>query len=217
MRDFHSFESTPIIIEEVVTALKQDVVPLIVDSCRIARDAYDLDPEFNDNYTLGTYSWRNLFNRSRELDKFSWDVKRSENDLRLYYKKSSWPRSLRVHRCDELTRIPTGGKRAKKVACGQGFLSFEVENLAFENYELVIVYDFDAFRGLGKIQVVKLSGVSLREVLALPVATLYQAEPIDVLDIEGTPAPEIIADAAPSRDISKDITANKPKIVFKNE
>ena len=210
--------------EILIEALQTDVVPEIVESCRLAGDAHDSDPDFNDNYTLGTFSWRNLFNRlSRKLSKKRWTVRSSENDLRLAYRELENPIELRVHRCDEDTRVPTGGKRAKLVACGQQFLSPAIEREIAKKFQLVIAYDLDSIQGLGRITIEKLIGMSPKEMLSLTVTVLYQAERISFVDdtvvadpehvatpgVVKAPVPERIADPEASLDSSKDTSASK--------
>ncbi len=208
---------------ELIEALKRDVVPHIVECCRVSGNAFDEDTEHNDNYTLGTYSWRNLYNRlGRKLNKKLWLVKLDENDLRITFIPLDGTIELRVHRCSGETMIPTGGLRAKMAASGQNFLSQGIESWVAENFQLVVGYVFDQFEGLSLISVLKLFGPSPQKLVALPVATLYQTERLSFVDdvaisgaeniatpgVTKTPAPERIDAPQLARDMSKDASAS---------
>ncbi len=199
-KDFFQ-NSLPNVVE---VALINDVVPLIVEGCRLTLNAYDLDPHFNDNFMIGTYSWRNIFNRCMSLDQNIWHVYSNENDLRILYKPFSSFAEFRVHRCESGSRVPTGGKRAKKAACGQAFLSQEIENMSIAKSYLVIGYDIDEIRGLGLITVDRLNALNDSEFSARTLSVLYDSEIIDEnISYKGFPEPERFDIAMPKRDTSK--------------
>lgn len=164
----------------LVKRLLKDVVPVLRAAIETGYEAYDIDADHNDQQILSYYIWRNNFNRSRELDKDFWSVSCSNNDLRISAKVSSREHVLRVHRVDAHTRIPRGGKLAKKAAYeSQHFLSSEIRSsiLSFDRGNLIIGYDLDEVNGLGRITVEMLiSNSKENKPIALNLHTLYESD-----------------------------------------
>lgn len=164
----------------LVKRLIKDVVPVLRAAIETGYEAYDIDADHNDQQILSYYIWRNNLNRSRELDKKYWNVSCSNNDLRISAKVSGREHVLRVHRVDAHTRIPRGGKLAKKAAYeSQLFLSPEIRSniLSFDRGNLIIGYDLDEVNGLGRITVEMLiSNTKENKPIALNLHTLYESD-----------------------------------------
>lgn len=188
----------------VLRCIEEDIVPHIIECSNNTQNAFDIDPTYNNNYTVGTYSWNNLFQRCiSSLNRTRWTVRTYENDLTvsIIHKKKTY--EFRIHRCDPITRVPTGGKQAKACACGQLMLSDEIEHTVRTKAHLTIGYDLDAFLGLGSITVDQLSGTSPTKVIAFTLATLYKAEPISPLENLERPTPEHVSVPEPTMEPGK--------------
>lgn len=191
--------------EELIKSLQNEVVPLIIKTCRLAQDCYDLDHENNDNYIVGTFAWRNLFLRlCNNLDRKKWVVLEKGNDLRICNKVIEPELIFRIHRCDNETRVPTAGKTAKKSAC-RSFLSQEIEEIYQKKGSIVIAYDLDPLLGMKSISIERLVGNKPNDVIAFPIATLHESTAIDY-EIDN------INQAPPEKVISPSLILDQSKI-----
>jgi len=99
----------------VIEAIEEFVLPLVLESMDVTLEAYNLDEDNNDGYTIGSYGWKNLSKRmSRAL--FHHNVisitEESPNDFVLLIDGFKF----RVHKVDPDTLLPKGGKAAKQAA-----------------------------------------------------------------------------------------------------
>lgn len=164
---------------ELVKRLITEVVPVLRAAIERGYDAYDLDPDYNDQLVLSYIIWRNNFNRIGGLRDSFWTVTRANNDLRISATVEGREYTFRIHRVDAQTRIPRGGKLAKKAASEpQFFLSPEIESSisSFDKGNMIIGYDLDEV-GLGRITVeLLISYTKENKPLALHLETLYESE-----------------------------------------
>ncbi|WFS63413.1 hypothetical protein LF599_04410 [Pseudodesulfovibrio thermohalotolerans] len=100
--------------QSTIDLIGKHVLPLIHESVDVTLEAYFLDEQYNDGYTIGAYGWRNNFNRLLSIPSDCGIEVREEspNDLVLCVDKFK----LRVHKVNPEDLLPRGGKAAKQAA-----------------------------------------------------------------------------------------------------
>lgn len=207
-----------ILPQGLVRSLRSEIVPAIRASVDVGYEAYDLDPTHNDQQNLSHYTWRNLLNRMKGLESSLWQVKTSSNDLRLVAKVGRSEYVFRIHRVNPKTRLPRGGRLAKKAAfeAQWRFLSAELEEkfLSFNKGNMIIGYDLSEVTGLGKITVEMLIPTTKKNTpIALTLHTLYESDAYTEqhTDLAVRPAAERIGTPETRRNIEVPTIVRKRK------
>ncbi len=169
-------ESTYGIPKKLVDAVKRDVVPLIQEGIRDFLNNEKKHPKYckGDALCFGWLGWRFIYDIiPYKLNKQDWDVRTNKNDLKIRYLKLDKPITLRIHRCDEITRIPKGGNSLKHEACSL-LLPGEVESYVWARAAYAITYNLDPVNGLGRVTIGAYTGVTPQNVIAKSVVEVYK-------------------------------------------
>lgn len=202
---------------ELINALRNDVLPHIEAAAEYAQQVYELDVEYYSNIVIGVALWGNLFERLRkDLDRKKWKVIYDNNDLRLAHREFAPGIVFRVHRYDPNTKIPTAGNAAKNEACHKQehkqlflCLDLEIQDKLYAQGAIYLGYGFDYINGLSSVSLELLMGERRRDLKALSLAYLRK-DTVDAVLPGNRPAPE--AHAAPVVDRSPVETA-KPRLM----
>ncbi|WP_419778808.1 hypothetical protein [Maridesulfovibrio sp.] len=162
--------------------IAQHVLPRIFDSVDVALEAYFLDEEFNDGYSIGSYGWRNAFNRLSAIPRDSGIEVREDapNDLVL----SVDGFKFRVHKVDPEDLLPRGGKAAKRAAKDINLPLPFMEAPATDQVNLYVGYVVDRDFGVRKAFIGNMISVEHNsdKVQCVPLYTLYDGETEQVVD-----------------------------------
>jgi len=202
--------------DELVEALRSDVLPHIEAAADFAQQVYELEVEYYSNMVIGVALWGDVFERLRkDLNRDVWKVEFTNNDLRLSHRFFAPEIIFRIHRYDPSTKIPTAGNAAKREACfkheqKQLFLCLDsdLQNVLYTHGAVYLGYGFDYIHGLSDVSLEFLYGERKRDLKALSLAYLRK----DTFDSEFAgrrPAPEV--HAAPVADRNSAETA-KPRL-----
>lgn len=157
--------------------LTEFMVPLIEETVDEALEAYHLNPNYNDNYIVGSYCWKNLYNRVVDNARIYDDVRcefPKPNDLQLVVKGGRF----RIHRVPGDTLVPKGGNAVKKATKECWCELPGIDRPSFEVPILFIGYVVDIDNGLESVFVghLEYSDVNADKCFCVPVATLYKRE-----------------------------------------
>lgn len=159
--------------KEYWSKIEQEVLPVIALGLQKVLTAHEVDPDYFDNYTIGTNAYRNIHNRMVELcaESTFFSGYARHNSIEVCADVDGVHIAFRVPRVNPKTAIPTSSKGLKISLIEQFFLCEELHEIVAHRGAYILGFEIDSTNGIGDIKFCQLTAVDRKTFQANIIAT----------------------------------------------